>query len=84
MPKALPPIPSYDDIQASSCLSVKCLLEAVRKTFTKIPEHRTASVEYSLVDTLMSGAAVFSLKFPSLLKFDENRGEAHIKHNLQT
>ncbi|WP_146066769.1 transposase, partial [Candidatus Venteria ishoeyi] len=74
----------YDDIQTSSCLSVKRLLEAVRKTFTKIPEHRTASVEYSLVDTLMSGAAVFSLKFPSLLKFDENREEAHIKHNLQT
>lgn len=39
---------------------------------------------YSLVDTLMSGAAVFGLKFPSLLKFDENRQEAHIRHNLQT
>jgi hypothetical protein len=31
----------------------------------------------------MSGLAMFSLKFPSLLKFDENREEKTIKHNLQ-
>jgi hypothetical protein len=84
MPKALAPIPPREAIQMSDRLSVAPLLQAVRKTFSKIPEHRAGNVEYSLVDTLMSGAAVFGLKFPSLLKFDENRQEAHIRHNLQT
>ena len=84
MPKALPPMPSRDTIRASEHLSIKPLLEALRRTFAKIPEHRTGKLEYSLVDTLMSGAAVFGLKFPSLLKFDENRNEAHIRHNLGT
>lgn len=84
MPKALPPIPPREELQASDCLSIKPLLQAVRKTFAKIPEHRTGTVEYSLVDTLMSAAAVFGLKFPSLLKFDENRQGTHIRHNLGT
>lgn len=84
MPKALPPIPPREDIQMSDRLSVAPLLQAVRKIFSKIPEHRAGNIEYSLVDTLMSGAAVFGLKFPSLLKFDENLKEAHIRHNLQT
>lgn len=32
----------------------------------------------------MSGLAMFSLKFPSLLKFDEGKDENKIKHNLKT
>lgn len=32
----------------------------------------------------MSGLAMFSLKFPSLLKFDEGKNENKIKHNLKT
>jgi hypothetical protein len=32
----------------------------------------------------MSGLAMFGLKFPSLLKFDERREEENIKHNLRT
>jgi len=84
MPKALAPIPAREEIQMSARLSVEPLLKAIRKTFAKIPEHRSGTPEYSLVDTLMSGAAVFGLKFLSLLKFDENRQEAHIRHNLQT
>lgn len=84
MPKALPPIPTRDQLHASKTLSIKPLLQVVRKTFSKIPDHRTGLVEYSLVDTLMSASAVFGLKYPSLLKFDENRQQAHIKHNLGT
>ena len=30
----------------------------------------------------MSGLAVFGLKYPSLLKFDEERQEASVRHNL--
>lgn len=84
MPKALPPKPSLSKLQANKTLSAKNLLQALRKTFAKIPDHRSARPGFSLVDTIMSAAAVFGLKFPSLLKFDENRHEAHIRHNLGT
>jgi len=84
MPKALPPMPSQSKLQANKSLSAKSLLQALRKTFEKIPDHRSGRLEFSLVDTIMSAGAVFSLKFPSLLKFDENRHEAHIRHNLGT
>jgi hypothetical protein len=30
----------------------------------------------------MSGLAVFGLKYPSLLKFDEERHEGRVRHNL--
>ncbi len=32
----------------------------------------------------MSGLALFGLKFPSLLAFDEDREKEVIKHNLRT
>ena len=81
MPKALP---SQGKLQANKSLSAKSLLQALRKTFEKIPDHRSGRLEFSPVDTIMSAGAVFGLKFPSLLKFDENRHEAHIRHNLGT
>jgi hypothetical protein len=37
----------------------------------------------SLLDNLMSGFAVFSLKYPSLLQFDQH-AEEMVKHNLQS
>jgi hypothetical protein len=37
-----------------------------------------------LTDCLMSGVAMFGLKFPSLLKFDEAKEEVELKHNLRT
>lgn len=37
-----------------------------------------------LTDYLMSGLAMFSLKFPSLLKFDEAKEDRQIRHNLRT
>jgi hypothetical protein len=36
-----------------------------------------------MVDYLMSGLAIFSLKFPSLLQFDEHMNEQLIKDNLK-
>jgi hypothetical protein len=84
VPKALPPTPPRDELEASDRLSIKPLLQATRKVFSKIPDHRSGNTVYSLADTLMCAAAVFGLKFPSLLKFDENREEEHIKHNLGT
>ncbi len=84
MPKKRPPVPPRDTLRSAEHLSIKPLLDAIRNSFAKIPEHRTGKPEYTLVDTLMSASAVFGLKFPSLLKFDENRCESHIRHNLRT
>lgn len=69
-------------------LSVKGLLKTVRSHFSKVtvPEKQGAgkAPEIPLVDCLMSGLAVFSLKFPSLLQFDENKNEEIIRHNLES
>jgi hypothetical protein len=66
-------------------LSTPLLLARVREAIGSIPDHRQAvKCDITLVDALMSGLAVFALKFPSLLKFDEQRREDHIRHNLET
>lgn len=65
-------------------LSAATLLPKVRNVFESVPDHRrAANSDISLTDALMSGLAVFALKFPSLLKFDEQREEAHIRQNLK-
>ena len=64
-------------------LSHPGLLQAVRKEFAAIPDHRPMGT-ISLVDHLMSCLAIFSLKYPSLLQFDNGRHDAVVRHNLQT
>ena len=54
-------------------LSADGLYRLVRNTFREIPDPRTDTVEISLKDTLMAGFAVFALKAPSLLAFDQQR-----------
>lgn len=58
-------------------LNADALFSTMRKGFDKIDDHRKGKVGISLTDTLMSGFAVFSLKDPSLLAFDERRRKAH-------
>lgn len=65
-------------------LSIPGLLATVRTDFKTIPDNRTKRVNISLPDTLMSALAMFSLKYPSLLKFDEERNEEIIRHNLKS
>ena len=45
---------------------------------------RNGGQPFSLQDVLMSGLAVFGLKFPSLLKFDEQRHEERVRANLKS
>ena len=56
-------------------LSADGLYRLVRKGFAKIEDHRPMNVEIALVDALMSGFALFSLKDPSLLTFDQRRAK---------
>lgn len=65
-------------------LSTPGLLSAIRACFANVVDPRTGC-EIPLVDALMSGLAVFGLKYSSLLKFDEAyQNEAVIRANLQS
>ena len=75
MPKKLPPIPEKSQLKFRKSLSLPGLLKNVRNEFEKIPDHRSGAVEYSLPNVLMSGLAMFGLKYPSLLQFDKARNE---------
>ena len=66
-------------------LSAPGLLKTVRRCFSQIPEHRARRPEIPLADALMSGLAVFGLKYPALLQFDQAySNEATVRHNLKT
>jgi hypothetical protein len=58
------------------------LLKTVRRCFEGIPDP-VASRGITQTDCLMSGLAVFGLKYPSLLQFDKNQNEPLIQANLQ-
>ena len=62
-------------IAARKALCADTLISEIHHGFQKIPDPRKLSgpVSISFVDILMSGLAVFGLKFPSLLKYDQNR-----------
>ena len=68
-------------------LSAKGLLSKPRKFFEKVKEPLKGSQgekkDISITDCLMSALAVFKLKFPSLLQFDEAREGEPIKQNLK-
>jgi hypothetical protein len=63
-------------------LCADTLISEIYHCFQKIPDPRKLSdaISISFVDILMSGLAVFGLKFPSLLKYDQNRHT--LDHNL--
>jgi hypothetical protein len=69
-------------------LSARGLLEKVRSDFAKIPEpsrdSRGLKSKIPLIDCLMSGLAMFGLKYTSLLQFSNDRETEITKHNLKT
>jgi hypothetical protein len=69
-------------------LSAKGMLAKVRTAFNKIPESardsRGLKPKISLPDCLMSGLAIFGMKFPSLLQFDAGLNDEVVQHNLRT
>lgn len=62
-------------------LSADALIKMIRNEFGQIKDSRMGNTTISLCDALMSGFAMFSLKDPSLLAFDERRREEG--HNLE-
>jgi hypothetical protein len=65
-------------------LSAPGLLKTIRESFASVPDPRSERAEIALADALMAGLAVFGLKYPSLLKFDEASREKVLRHNLKT
>ena len=61
-------------------LSAAGLLNKARRFFAKIPD--ACGGEIALVDHLMSGLALFGLKYPSLLQFEHDGREATTRANL--
>ena len=64
-------------------LSAPGLLSEVRRCFQALKDD-TVGRGFQLVDYLMSGLAVFGLKYPSLLQFDEGRADAVMVSNLKS
>jgi hypothetical protein len=58
---------------ANKLLSADCLYALVRADFEQVTDQRAENAKISMSDALMSGFAMFSLKDPSLLAFDERR-----------
>ena len=61
-------------------LSADALLSRLRSGFADMVDHRPAKPDISLSDALMSAFAMFSLKSPSLLAFDQDRTEGNLQH----
>ena len=62
-------------------LNADALFKALYDDFSNVSDFRQGIPEISMADALMSGFAMFSLKDPSLLAFDERRGT---DQNLRT
>lgn len=65
-------------------LNADALFEQVRLEFEKIPDLCDTAIEISVADALTSGFAMFSLKDPSLLAFDQRRRDPQKVKNLKT
>ncbi len=70
-------------LRKSLCAS--SLIHSVYKLFSKIPDPRgfSRNSPILIIDHLMSGLAIFGLKFPSLLEYDRRRKDLAIETNLQ-
>ena len=59
--------------KARKHLSADALFQNLYAGFEKVPDGQPPNASISLADALMSGFALFALKEPSLLAFDERR-----------
>jgi len=59
-------------------LHFDALIALLRDRFEQIADPRPAAAGITLTDALLSGFAVFSLKDPSLLAFDERRDDSNL------
>ena len=65
-------------------LSHPGLVQTVTRSFQQIPDASASSNGITLSDCLLSGLALFGLKYPSLLQFDRDRMDEQMQHNLRS
>jgi len=65
--------------KARKHLSADALYALVREGFGRIPDHREPEPPIPLADALMSAFALFALKDPSLLAFEQRRNNANLQ-----
>jgi hypothetical protein len=75
----LPP-PQEHTPRVRKHLSADALYELLQIGFEKIPDHRRRKCPISLADALMSAFAMFSLKDPSLLAFEDRRNDDNMRN----
>ena len=63
------------NIKLRNNLNADALFSLIHSDFEEIKDHRSNNTKISLADALMSGFAMFSLKDPSLLAFEERLSE---------
>lgn len=63
-------------------LNADALFKTVKGAFEEIPEHRQGNILIPLFDALMSAFAMFSLKDPSLLAFEDRRQQDANLHSI--
>jgi len=73
----LPPPPGVRKVRKQ--LSADALYALLREGFGRIPDHRQPKPPIPLRDALLSAFAMFALKDPSLLAFDQRRNDANLK-----
>ncbi|QDT02183.1 hypothetical protein K227x_36730 [Rubripirellula lacrimiformis] len=72
------PAPPFPKLRRFLCADA--LIDTLRRRFQSVPDAREQSgTVYPMVDTLLAAFAMFSLKDPSLLAFEERSGEPAIK-----
>ena len=71
---------SKTKVKLRKYLNADALFSLVRSGFEEIKDHRSNNIKIPLADALMSAFAMFSLKDPSLLAFEERRsGDTNLK-----
>ncbi len=76
------PLPPKSKKRVRKHLSADALYALIGDRFARVPDPRRPGSPIPLRDALMSAFAMFSLKGPSLLAFDERRGDGNLSEGL--
>ena len=75
----LPPDNATDVPRTRRHLSFDPMARQIRKRAEQLPDHRSREGDFSIADAVMSGFAMFSLKDPSLLAFQDRRDDQNMR-----
>jgi len=68
-----------EDIRQRKDLNADTLFSLIHSFFENLKDHRSENARIPLADAFMSAFAMFSLKDPSLLAFEERRSDTNLK-----